>query len=86
MYAKTLTNNDFIYSETLSIWVATVLATTHQLGTGVTVCKMLVRDDDGNWDNTVQTFRVDSNGDVNILVDEPGIYRISILDTKTRDV
>lgn len=86
MFAKTLTSNDFIYDDVLGMWVATVLESTHVLGSGVTVCKMLKRDENLNWQNTMQTFEIEANGDVKIFVDEPGIYRISILDTKTREV
>lgn len=86
MFSKTLTSNDFILDNTTGIWVATILASTHQLGAGATVCKMQKRDDNGDFHNTVQTFTVLSNGDVKIYVDEIGIYRVSIVDTKTRDI
>lgn len=86
MLAKTLTANDFIYDDVSGFWVATVLESTHLLGAGVTVCKMLKRDENLNWQNTIQTFEVMANGDVKIFAAEPGIYRIAILDTKTRDL
>lgn len=86
MFAKTLTSNDFILDESTGLYIATVLATTHGLGVPVTVCKMLKRDDDGNWCNAMPTFKIETNGDVRIYASEPGIYRISILDTQTRTI
>lgn len=84
MLSKTLTSNDFI--EENGIWVATVLATTHQMGVGVTLCKMLRKDSNGDYHNAVQSFTVEANGDIKIYVDEPGVYRITIIETSTRDI
>ena len=84
MLSRTLTSNDFI--EENGIWVATVLATTHQMGVGVTLCKMLKRDSNGDYHNAVQSFTVESNGDIKIYADEPGVYRITIIETSTRDI
>lgn len=84
MLSRTLTSNDFI--EENGVWVATVLATTHQMGVGVTLCKMLKRDSNGDYHNAVQSFTVESNGDIKIYADEPGVYRITIIETSTRDI
>lgn len=84
MLSKTLTTNDFI--EENGLWVATVLATTHQMGVGVTLCKMLKKDSNGDYHNAVQSFTVEANGDIKIYADEPGIYRITIIETSTRDI
>jgi len=85
MLSKTLTSNNFI-EESPGVWVATILATTHQMGAGVTLCKMLRRDSNGDYHNAVQSFTVESNGDIRIYADEPGIYRITIIETSTRDI
>lgn len=85
MLSKTLGLNDFI-EESPGIWVATVLATTHQLGVGVTLCKMLKKDANGDYHNAVPTFTVEANGDIKIYANEAGIYRITILKTDTRDI
>lgn len=84
MLSRALTSNDFI--EENGVWVATVLATTHQMGVGVTLCKMLKRDSNGDYHNAVQSFTVESNGDIKIYADEPGVYRITIIETSTRDI
>lgn len=86
MLSKTLTSNDFIEDTSTGIWVATVLATTHQLGAGVTICKMQKRDSNGDYHNAMPTFTVESNGDIKIYSEDPGVYRITILDTTTRDI
>lgn len=85
MLSKGLTRNDFIEDES-GTWVATILATTHRLGVGVTLCKMQKLGSDGNYHNAIHTFTVEANGDIKIYVDEPGPYRVTILDTSTRDI
>lgn len=85
MLSKTLTKNNFIENNE-GIWVATVLATTHGLGAGVTICKMQKLGDDGEYHNAMSAFSVDTNGNIEIYVDEPAPYRITILKTDTRNI
>ena len=85
MLSKALKTNDFIENSE-GVWVATVLATTHGLGAGVTICKMQKLGSDGDYHNAMPVFSVDTNGNIEIYVDEPGPYRITILDTRTRTI
>lgn len=61
------------------VYVGTVLATTHGLGSSVYVAKAVHRDDDLSIDNVLIAYGVEVNGDVKIYVTEPTPIRITII-------
>lgn len=72
-YSKTFTTNDFILSE--GIYVATILASTHQLGSVFHLEKALRLDADGTWDNILVSYEITSEGDFKLYTEEPMIVR-----------
>lgn len=59
-------------------YVATVLATTHQLGNAVHLTKVVHLNDDYTLENAICAYRVETNGDLKVIVDEPTTLRITI--------
>lgn len=78
MYIKTLTANDFILSSD-GIYVATILATTHELGNVFHVDKFQKRNDNYEFENVIESYKILSNGDIEIYSEEPGIYRMILV-------
>lgn len=77
MYTKTFTVNDFILNDE-GVYVATILATTHGLGTVVHLGKALRHIGNNVFDNVLPSYRTLVNGDFEFYVSEPGAYRIRI--------
>lgn len=77
MFSKTLYPNNFIESD--DCYVGTILATTHGLGTVLHVDKMQINSGNNEYENVVESYKVLSNGDVEIYVNEPGTYRIGLV-------
>ena len=60
VYPKSFTVNSFILQED-GRYMATILASSHGLGTNYHVVKMIRRDSDMNWQNMIATYRILSN-------------------------
>lgn len=58
---------------------ATILASTHGLGTDYHVTKMIRRDADLNWQNMLAVYKILSNGDFEYYVDEPCICKVYLV-------
>lgn len=61
------------------IYVATILGTTHGLGTAVHVTKSVHRNTDLTLENVLFSYKVETNGDVKIFTDEPTLIRVTIV-------
>lgn len=77
-YLTSVAAGDFILGDD-GIYVATILATTHGLGTHVYVPKAVHRSDDLTLENVMFSYKVEINGDVRIYTDEPTLIRITIV-------
>lgn len=61
-------------------FVATLLASTHGLGTVFSVTRVIRRRDaDLVWENVIPNYEILPNGDFNLYTDEPGTYRIYLM-------
>lgn len=60
-------------------YMATVPASTHNLGTNYHVVKFLRRDADLNWQNMIPVYRVLANGDFEYYVDEPCVCKVYLV-------
>lgn len=60
-------------------YMATIPESVHQLGTNYRVTKNLRRDNDRNWQNMLPTYKILANGDFELYVAEPGIYKILLV-------
>lgn len=60
------------------IYVGTILATTHGLGTSVYLSKAVHRNDDLTLENVILPYKVEINGDIKIYVDEPTLIRYTV--------
>ena len=60
-------------------YMATLPATTHNLGTDYHVTKMIRRDADMNWQNMLATYRILANGDFEYYVDEPCVCKVYLV-------
>ena len=61
------------------LYVGTILATTHGLGTAVCVSKTEHRNDDLTTENVILPYKVETNGDVKVFVSEPTLIRVTIV-------
>lgn len=78
-YPKTFTENDFTLQDD-GRYMATLPATTHNLGTNYHVTKFIKRDpSDMSYNNIVPVFRITSTGDFEFFVEEPGIYKVYLV-------
>lgn len=78
-YPKSFTENDFTLQAD-GRYMATLPASTHNLGTNYHVVKNIKRDPaDMSWHNIVPVFRVLSNGDFEFYVTEPGVYKVYLV-------
>lgn len=78
VYPKTFTANDFSLQED-GRYMATVPAATHNLGTTFHNAKNLKRAEDMSYHNFVPVFRISTNGDFELYVDEPGVYKVYLV-------
>lgn len=76
-YAGSIAPSNFILGDD-GLYVGTVLATTHQLGTSVYVEKLIHRNDDATQENIIAPYKVELNGDVKIYVTEPTSIRYTL--------
>lgn len=74
-YPKTFFETDFTLQDD-GRYMATLPAATHGLSTNYHVVKNIRRADDLTWHNVVPVFRMLTNGDFELYVDEPGIYKV----------
>ena len=77
IYATSISSGSMILG-TDGLYYGTVLATKHGLGTDVFVVRAVHRDDDLNMENVLCAYKVESNGDVKVFVDEPTSIRVTI--------
>lgn len=78
VYPKSFTTNNFI-PQPDGKFVATIFASTHNLGLNYHVTKMIRLDDDGNWRNMLATYRILANGDFEYYVDEPCVCKVYLV-------
>ena len=79
VYPKAFTDDDFTQLSD-GRYMATLPATTHNLGTNFHVAKNIKRDPaDMSWHNVVPVFRILSNGDFEFYVNELGTYKIYLV-------
>lgn len=76
-YAGAISPNDFILGDD-GLYVGTVLATTHKLGTSVYLEKAVRRNDDVTQENIIVPYKVELNGDVKFYVTEPMTIRYTL--------
>lgn len=60
------------------LYYGTVLATKHNLGTDVFVARAVHRNADMTQDNVLCSYKVETNGDVKIFVEEPTTIRLTL--------
>lgn len=77
-YPKSFVANNFLLQED-GRYMATIPATTHNLGTNYHVAKMIKRDSDYNWQNQLATYRILANGDFEYYVDEPCVCKVYLV-------
>lgn len=75
---KTFLVENFVQIED-GLYEASILGTLHNYGTHFHMARALLRDGEGNWQNTITPCEIFPNGDFKIYVDEPGIYRVTIV-------
>lgn len=75
---KTFLVENFVQNED-GLYEASILGTLHNYGTQFHMARALLRDSEGNWQNTITACEIFANGDFKIYVDEPGIYRVTIV-------
>lgn len=78
VYPKGFTTNNFI-PQSDGRFMATIFATTHNLGTKYHVAKMIRRDDDMNWHNMLGVYRILENGDFEFYTDEPCVCKVYLV-------
>lgn len=78
-YPKTFTEDDFTLQSD-GRYMATLPASTHNLGTSFHATKFIKRDEsDLSYHNILPVFRVTSTGDFEFFVEEPGIYKVYLV-------
>lgn len=75
---KTFMIDDFIENSN-GLYEATISATDHKFGTHFHMARALLKDVDNNWQNTITPYEILENGDFKIFVEEPAIYRVTIV-------
>lgn len=78
MFDKVLNSDDFALEES-GICVATILAAEHGLNGSVFVERFMRAAGAGQYENATFAYRFDaSTGNVDIYVDEPGAYKVTL--------
>lgn len=50
----------------------------HGFGSHCHMSRALLRDDNGDWNDTITPYKILENGDFKMYVEEPGIYRVTL--------
>lgn len=77
-YPKTFTEDDFVLQDD-GRYMTTLPAATHNLGTNFHVVKNIKRAEDLSYHNFIPVFRICTNGDFELYVNEPGIYKVYLV-------
>lgn len=77
-YPTSVSPNNFILGDD-GVYVATILASTHGLGSSVYITKSVHRNDDLSTENVLFSYKVEANGDIRIYSDEPTLIRFTIV-------
>lgn len=77
-YMGSIAPSGFILGDD-GVYVGTVLATTHGLGTSVYITKMLHRNNDLTLENVILPYKVEANGDIKIYASEPTLIRYTVM-------
>nr|DAU64758.1 MAG TPA: hypothetical protein [Bacteriophage sp.] len=78
IYAATITDESMMYDEDNKMYYGTILATDHGFGVNAFVVRAVHRDSQLALENILCSYKVLSNGDVRIYVDEPISLRVTI--------
>lgn len=73
-----LASGDFILGDD-GIYVATILATQHELGTSIYITKAQHRNSDLTLDNIILSYQIETNGDIKVFASEPTSMRLTVV-------
>jgi hypothetical protein len=61
------------------LYEATILSSVHGYGSQYHMARALLMDENENWHNTITPYEILANGDFKLFVNEPGIYRVTLV-------